>query len=85
VPPDARFTGWGGEDAAWRDALRCLAGMEWREGTAPLFHLWHPPAPRDGYRHGSPEHRELVRRYGEARRDPLAMRVLLAEAERVAA
>lgn len=84
IPPDPRFEWWGGEDAAWRDALRCLVGMEWR-GTAPLFHLHHTPAVRNGRHHGSEANRALVARYAAARLDPAAMRDLIAEAEAVAA
>lgn len=81
VQPDERFTGWGGEDAAWRDALRCLVGMEWRETSAPLFHLAHEPAERTGHHHGSDANRALVARYAAARHDPDAMRALLAETQ----
>jgi hypothetical protein len=45
VPLDPRFVGWGQEDEAWGVALKELVGPGWR-GTAPLFHLWHPPQPR---------------------------------------
>lgn len=81
VLPDVRFTGWGGEDAAWRDALRCLLGGEWRQTRAPLYHLWHPPALDEyGDHRASPENGSLAARYRAARRDPAAMRALMAEA-----
>ena len=44
IPPDVRFSGWGGEDEAWGDALDTLAGEGLRIDE-PLVHLWHP---RDG-------------------------------------
>lgn len=77
VPPDRRFTGWGSEDCAWRDALRTLAGMEWRESGKPLIHLWHPPAERNGRHETSPENHALQSRYVEARGDVAAMRELV--------
>lgn len=80
VPPDVRFTGWGGEDGAWRDALRCLAGMEWRAGSEPLVHLWHPPQMRLNRHVGSPENVALAARYVTARGNAAAMRALMAEA-----
>lgn len=73
VPPDRRFTGWGSEDCAWRDALRTLAGMEWRESKEPLIHLWHPPAERDGKHETSPENHALQGRYVAARGNVGAM------------
>jgi hypothetical protein len=80
VPPDPRFVGWGAEDPAWRDALRCLVGMEWRRTRAPLFHLWHPPALDEyGDHRASPENGALAARYKAARTDPGAMRELMAE------
>lgn len=74
IPWDERFTGWGREDCAWRDAMRCLVGMEWR-GKGRLAHLWHPPAP--DARRISPENAELYARYRAARKRPEAMRDLL--------
>lgn len=65
-PPDVRFVGWGGEDAAWGRVLG-LAGQPWRVG-APLVHLWHPPAPRQT--RAMPERaesRRLMLRYLDAR------------------
>ncbi len=85
VPPDPRFTGWGSEDGAWRDALRCLAGMEWRDTRQPLYHLHHQPAPRTPQGTTSPENAALAARYRAARRDPEAMRALIAEHRAVTA
>lgn len=82
IPLDARFAGWGQEDEAWALALTCLAGAPWR-GTAPLWHLWHPPQPRTSRRWGSADSRALWQRYHSARSDPHAMRALLAEATEV--
>lgn len=44
-PLDPRFAGWGGEDAAWGQALDGWIGDCWA-GGAPLLHLWHPPQER---------------------------------------
>ena len=66
APLDPRFVGWSGEDESWAHALRTLAGPGWR-GTAPLWHLWHPPQERMSRRWGSPEARELAARYVRAR------------------
>jgi hypothetical protein len=79
VPLDPRFTGWGQEDMAWGRALGVAAGGAWR-GVAPLWHLWHPPAPRDSRTKGNPAGWALWRRYRTARR-PAPMALLLAEAQ----
>lgn len=78
VPLDRRFVGWGGEDESWAHALVTLAGKLWR-GTAPLWHLWHPPQPRDSRRMGNAANDELRHRYRQARRNPQTMRALLDE------
>lgn len=77
VPLDPRFTGWGQEDECWAKALTVITGPPWR-GQADLWHLWHPPQPRHSARWGSPESRQLARRYRTAR-TPETMRALLAE------
>lgn len=64
IPLDARFEGWGGEDASWGMALLDLAGDPWR-GEAPLFHLWHPPQSHTG-KWGSAASQTLAHRYAEA-------------------
>lgn len=79
VPLDPRFEGWGCEDVSWAMALHTVAGPSWR-GEASLTHLWHPPQPRPTRRRGSAENERLRRRYGAARRRPVVMRQLLAEA-----
>lgn len=79
VPPDRRFVGWGQEDVAWAEALRCLVGAPWR-GGADLVHLWHPPQPRLSRVTGSRTGQELAARYRRARRDPRLMRQLIEEA-----
>lgn len=68
IPMDPRFTNWGGEDIAWGKALSVLAGEAWRS-PRPLFHLFHPLAPRLDVIAGNPENAALLRRYtmGKAR------------------
>lgn len=82
VPLDARFEGWGGEDHAWGFALRALHGDPWRS-ESPLWHLWHPPAPRMTRKIGCMESETLRRRYFAAQSDPAAMRALVDEARTV--
>lgn len=77
VPLDPRFEGWGQEDHAWAWALALLAGPAWR-GTANLWHLWHPPAPRMRRAAGTEHGMALYGRY-RATANPAAMRALLAE------
>ena len=79
IPVDPRFAAWGQEDEAVALALECLAGRPYR-GVAPLWHLWHEPAPRLTSRVGSHESLALLKRYQRAARSPHAMRALLAEA-----
>jgi len=78
IPLDPRFVGWGQEDESWAVALHLLAGMAYL-GRADLIHLWHPPQPRLTDRRGSEESWLLMRRYVNARRNPEAMRDLVAE------
>jgi hypothetical protein len=80
VPIDPRFTGWGQEDDSWGMALTTLAGALWR-GAEPLYHLWHPPQPRDTRRYGNQAGRDLRRRYARAMHDPAAMTSLIREAK----
>jgi len=80
-PLDPRFVGWGQEDEAWALALTALHGRPWR-GSAPLWHLWHPPAERMTRRWGSDTNRQLLRRYRAAGRRPAEMRRLIEEARR---
>ena len=82
VPVDGRFLSWGQEDQAHGIALHCLHGRAWR-GDADLIHLWHPPQPRMTRRVGSQAGYELCWRYQAARRDPVSMRELVAEARDV--
>lgn len=77
APLDPRFVGWSGEDESWAHALRALTGPGWR-GTAPLWHLWHPPQERMSRRWGSPKARDLAARYARAR-TPEVMRALVDE------
>jgi hypothetical protein len=81
IPLDPRFVGWGHEDESWAWALKMLAGKPWR-GDARLWHLWHPPQPRnEKNQQGSPESWALRTRYRRAvtSRDRTAMEALLAE------
>ncbi|RKR92781.1 hypothetical protein BDK92_7261 [Micromonospora pisi] len=79
VPLDPRFQGWGGEDESWALALTSLAGPSWR-GTAPLYHLWHPPQERLNRHVGSAPSRALQVRYQyAAKHGPAAVRALLDE------
>lgn len=65
VPLDARFRGWGQEDLAWGWALARCEGPPWR-GSAPLVHLWHPPAERASRVQGSTDSMRLWNRYRRA-------------------
>lgn len=83
-PLDPRFVGWGQEDQALSLALRALHGAPWR-GTAPLFHLWHPPQPRRSRGIGNDQNLALYRRYKAARTDPARMRLIVDEHQAVTA
>lgn len=76
VPMDRRLIGWGQDDECWALALTTLVGRPWR-GTAPLWHLWHPPAPRWSGHFGTKAGRALWMRYNAATRDAGLMRELL--------
>lgn len=78
VPMDPRFVGWGQEDEAWGAALAVLAGSPWR-GTVPLYHLWHPPQPRQNRATGSEASRTHRNRYVRARRFVPEMEALVQE------
>lgn len=80
VPPDIRFVGWGQEDQAWGTALNLLVGKPWR-GKNPLYHLWHPPAPRMDRVNGSMDSVALWKRYAQCARDHDTMRSLLNESK----
>lgn len=77
-PLDQRFVGWGQEDEAWGLALTCLHGPPVRL-THPLWHLWHPPQPRQSRGIGSDEGKALYKRYSRAKRRPEQMRALIEE------
>ena len=64
-PLDPRFEGWGCEDSSWAVALTCLYGPPWR-GPADLWHLYHPPAPKQLHRWGNQTSRALEIRYRRA-------------------
>lgn len=63
VPLDPRFVGWNREDVSWGHALLVAVGSPYR-GSAPLWHLWHPPA--EGRRKPDREGEELHARYRAA-------------------
>lgn len=75
---DRRHVGWGLEDACLGLAAETLIGPHIRL-SAPLWHLWHPPAPRMSRRVGNPESEDLWRRYRRARGRPDRMAALVAE------
>lgn len=62
APFDPRFNGWGGEDSAAGITWTALYGTPWR-GTAPLWHLWHPPQKRLTRVCGSEASMALLNRY----------------------
>lgn len=64
-PLDPRFEGWGSEDSSWAVALEALYGRPWR-GTSDLYHLFHPPAPKQLHRWGNRDNRALEIRYRRA-------------------
>ena len=80
VPPDVRFRGWGGEDAAWGHSLKAIVGGPWR-GSEPLIHLWHPPAPRISRSKGSEASNALLMRYLDSQRSRERMEALISEAK----
>jgi len=61
---DPRFVGWGGEDAALGLVLGRLVHPFQPSGVRPLWHLWHPPEPRQARL----ESRRLMRSYRKAAR-----------------
>lgn len=81
VPPDRRFVGWGQEDEAWSEALRCLVGPGWA-GKAHAVHLWHPPQERQTRTVGNAEGRRLRERYRAAAKNRTAMLELIEEGRR---
>lgn len=78
---DEGFIGWGWEDVAFRYATDCLSGSLMQKVTGTCWHLWHPRSTEvanraDPLQVANRERHELYRR---ARRDPDAMRSLIAE------
>lgn len=78
VPIDVRFKGWGCEDHSWGYALAWIHGQPWR-GSAPLWHLYHPPQERPDRLSGNPESEWLRQRYRHATGSPERMAELVAE------
>lgn len=70
---DARFVGWGPEDAAFALCLETLVGPSDRFG-GPLVHLWHPREPHA--RPWQPGVGDLMGKYWAAHGDPARMRAL---------
>ena len=83
-PLDPRFEGWGHEDESWAAALRVLHGERWVTPAGRLWHLWHPPADRNGAL-GAERSVQLRDRYMEiqGRWDKDEMRRLVSEARQV--
>jgi hypothetical protein len=87
-PLDPRFRGWGHEDDSWGRALDAFYGRPARppQPTPRLYHLWHPPQPRQTWGLGSQESWDLNLRYVRAwkaarqRGDTAPMRALIEEA-----
>lgn len=79
IPLDLRFVGWGGEDHAWGYALTTMLGEPVRYDN-PLWHLWHPPQPRQSRKIGSHQSEKLRRRYRDARNTVADMGVVVGEA-----
>ena len=79
-PPDPRFRGWGGEDAAHGIALKALYGGPVRE-PFPLVHLWHPEPVRLSRSVGNLENDALMKRYLDAARSRDQIRALVQEAK----
>jgi hypothetical protein len=77
VPLDPRFRGWSGEDLSHGVALTVTLGPPARLPFA-LWHLHHPPQPRETRARGSAESWALWERY-RAAATPMRMRALLDE------
>jgi hypothetical protein len=78
-PPDPRFRGWGGEDAAWGMALKTLFGGPVRE-LSPLVHLWHPEPVRLSRSVGNLENDALLKEWTQAARNKDRINALIKEA-----
>jgi hypothetical protein len=78
APMDRRFRGWGQEDISAGLAWSTLYGRPWR-GMEPLWHLWHPPMPRDNRVVGSSAGLELFREYRRANHNRRLMRELVSK------
>jgi hypothetical protein len=79
-PPDPRFRGWGGEDAAHGVALKAMFGGPVREHS-PLIHLWHPEPERISRSMGNVENDALLKRYLAEARSRDGVRRLVDEAK----
>lgn len=77
VPMDQRFEGWGGEENAWGWALSTLIGPPVRL-DGPVWHLWHPPQPRETRKRGNRPNEQLRQRYRRANGNPAVMAALVA-------
>lgn len=77
---DHRFVGWGAEDQAFTDSLRCLYGEPYRAVYGHAMHIYHPHTAattthHDGYAAGM----HLWDRYRSLMHDPEAMKEFLFE------
>jgi hypothetical protein len=81
-PMDERFVGWGGEDESWGVALDTLLGPAMRF-PHPLWHLWHPPAPRRNRHMGSEGNQALRGLYFAAFGDRARIGQLIGEGQLV--
>lgn len=76
--PDPRFVDWGGDDVSWARALDTLAGRCARF-DGPMWHFWHPRAPRRPGNRASRESEALAARYIDAYGNVAGMRELVDE------
>lgn len=79
TPLDPRYLGWGHEDDAWGLALHTLHGPP-PKARGRLWHLFHPPQPRQSRQRGSEANLALFERYRAALYKPGPMRALIDEA-----
>lgn len=79
TPLDPAFVGWGQEDEAWGAALDARGNGHRMVGE--LYHLWHPPQPRQSRATGSEASRARRNRYWRAKGRPDAMAALIDEAK----
>lgn len=81
IPFDARFVGWGGEDASLGYALHTLIGPPYVENQ-PLFHMWHFAQERDSRQVGNKANEKLRRKYLSCAGRPTQMRQIVEEGKK---